>query len=126
MSRPQKKKDSVLDDYNMMMLQRLEHIDLDALLELANEAVGVPMRGTPVRADARVRIGLAHDDAFHFYYPDNLDLLREAGADRSRTGHVTCVRLTKHGRSSLTTKKRVWTVTVALGSVTVAWGSNWL
>ena len=58
-----------------------EHIDLDALLELANEAVGVPMRGTPVRADARVRIGLAHDDAFHFYYPDNLDLLREAGAE---------------------------------------------
>ena len=64
-------------------------------------------------------------------------LLREAGAGRSRTGHVTCVRLTKHGRSSLTTKKRVWTVTVALGSTSrwlgaatgcrsARWGSAWL
>jgi cobyrinic acid a,c-diamide synthase len=28
-----------------------------------------------------VRIGLARDAAFHFYYEDNLDLLREAGAE---------------------------------------------
>ncbi len=34
-----------------------------------------------VRKDARVRIGVAADFAFNFYYHDNLDLLRRAGAD---------------------------------------------
>src|SRR5262249_38318929 len=34
-------------------------------------------RGVP----ARVRIGVARDVAFQFYYPTNLDLLRAAGAD---------------------------------------------
>ncbi len=58
-----------------------DHLDLDALVALAR----------PVRAGAevapvspvppRVRIGVAQDAAFHFYYPDNLDLLREAGAE---------------------------------------------
>ncbi len=54
-------------------------LDLDALLALAR----VPTVEAPARrvAPARTRIGLALDAAFHFYYPDNLDLLREAGAE---------------------------------------------
>lgn len=31
--------------------------------------------------ERRVRLGIARDAAFHFYYEDNLDLLREAGAE---------------------------------------------
>jgi cobyrinic acid a,c-diamide synthase len=29
----------------------------------------------------RVRLGIARDEAFHFYYPDNLDILRGRGAE---------------------------------------------
>ena len=58
-----------------------EHIDLVALLGLARQAVGVRTAEIPETRSVRVRIGLAQDDAFHFYYPDNLDMLREAGAE---------------------------------------------
>lgn len=54
-------------------------LDLDGLLALARSpsvAAFVPSAARP-----RVRIGIAHDAAFHFYYEDNLDLLREACAE---------------------------------------------
>jgi len=56
------------------------HIDLDRLLTLATPSVGE----VPVRIGAvprRVRLGVAHDVAFQFYYEENLALLREAGAE---------------------------------------------
>jgi len=58
-----------------------EHIDLDALVALAGG--GVEERGgeATVFAGRRVRIAVARDPAFHFYYADNLDLLEEAGAE---------------------------------------------
>ncbi len=59
-----------------------EHLNLDTFLALqcslspASEPVMVE------RSDRnRVRIGVAKDRAFTFYYEDNLDLLREQGAD---------------------------------------------
>jgi cobyrinic acid a,c-diamide synthase len=62
-------------------------IDLDALLAVARSAPPLPaasdaaaLTRTPARP-ATVRIGLARDAAFNFYYPDTLDLLRAAGAD---------------------------------------------
>ncbi len=59
------------------------HVDIDAILELAREAA--PLPATPAAAIARraahgPRIGIARDRAFGFYYPDNLEALREAGA----------------------------------------------
>ena len=60
------------------------HVDLDGLLMLAREQSG-PLEirmPSPSRVSAeRARIGLARDSAFCFYYEDNLDLLRESGAD---------------------------------------------
>jgi cobyrinic acid a,c-diamide synthase len=55
-----------------------EHLDLDGILALA---APVPVGGIPAVPAPRVRIGIARDAAFHFYYDDNLDLLREAGAE---------------------------------------------
>jgi cobyrinic acid a,c-diamide synthase len=61
-----------------------KHLDLDGLLELecGLEMAGVEPRlvATPAFADA-VRVGVPSDHAFSFYYEDNLDLLREQGAE---------------------------------------------
>jgi cobyrinic acid a,c-diamide synthase len=56
------------------------HIDLDRLLTLATPSareVPVRIRGVP----GRVRLGVAYDVAFQFYYEENLALLRAAGAE---------------------------------------------
>ncbi len=63
-------------------------LDLDGLIRLA-ESLPPPSvePSAPLFALAHhspahpVRIGIAHDEAFHFYYPDNFDLLEEYGAE---------------------------------------------
>lgn len=58
-----------------------EWIDLDAAIGLARSAPPLPV---PVdrrtTAPARCRIGVAFDEAFHFYYEDNLARLESLGA----------------------------------------------
>jgi len=59
-----------------------KHLDLDRVLRIASQT---PLDSTPAGAPRegtapRVRIGIARDEAFQFYYPDNLEMLREAGA----------------------------------------------
>ena len=59
------------------------HVDLDRILAAARQAVPLPevQVAPPVRHAANgPRIGIARDRAFGFYYPDDLEALREAGA----------------------------------------------
>lgn len=58
------------------------HVDLDALLDMAAAAAAPKASGDTGQPAATVaRVGVARDEAFHFYYPDNLDMLRDAGAE---------------------------------------------
>lgn len=71
------------DDKRARLADLVERgVDLDGLLEMAAPLQALTERtapGTP--RPSSVRIGVAHDAAFCFYYRDNLALLRAAGAE---------------------------------------------
>jgi cobyrinic acid a,c-diamide synthase len=64
-----------------------EWLDLDAIVEIARSAHALEVRRASrgIKIDSssrpRCRIGVAYDEAFHFYYEDNLNRLRSLGAE---------------------------------------------
>jgi cobyrinic acid a,c-diamide synthase len=55
-----------------------EHIDLERLLERVRVQAPLPLADSPRRTSATIAV--ASDEAFSFYYQDNLDALEAAGA----------------------------------------------
>lgn len=74
--------EDIKEKLNRLAQAAEQYIDLNGLLALADESN--PISFTPVtvaKAEKPVRIGVAKDRAFCFYYRDNLELLREMGAE---------------------------------------------
>ncbi|MFH0782425.1 MAG: cobyrinate a,c-diamide synthase [Pseudomonadota bacterium] len=57
------------------------HIDLDKILSLCTSMPEITLKPSPSPLGKKCRIGVARDKAFCFYYEDNFDLLRNAGAE---------------------------------------------
>ncbi|HZK13777.1 MAG TPA: cobyrinate a,c-diamide synthase, partial [Desulfobaccales bacterium] len=74
--------DHPLDEaYLGRLADRLEtHLDLEGLLA-ALPKLTLPEEPAPAAMPASVRLGVARDRAFCFYYPENLELLEKFGAE---------------------------------------------
>lgn len=72
-----------LDAVAAMGRQMAAEISIEKLLAIANAAPALPVAAPACvpAGDGRVRIGVAHDAVFSFYYPESLQVLAEAGAE---------------------------------------------
>jgi cobyrinic acid a,c-diamide synthase len=58
------------------------HLDIQAVLEAARSARSFAVTPSDCPSTVRkVRIGIAQDEAFHFYYCDNLEMMERRGAE---------------------------------------------
>ena len=62
-----------------------DQVDLDLLRAIANEAPALPESGIQkqqtIHITSPLKIGIVENDAFGFYYPDDLDAIRATGAE---------------------------------------------
>lgn len=57
-----------------------KHLDIDGILELSNEAANLIYEDVKIKREGDVKIAVAMDKAFSFYYDSNLRLLEKMGA----------------------------------------------
>ena len=69
------------DDIERLAESIQKHVDLEKLVVLGEVPKKGEIQETRDNAEQFARIGIARDNAFCFYYQDNLDLLRAAGAE---------------------------------------------
>jgi cobyrinic acid a,c-diamide synthase len=75
------------DLYARLGQAAIETVDLHRIEELARRAgewATILAQPAPRHRNSTIRIGLAQDHAFCFYYPDNLELLQSAGGELVR------------------------------------------
>ncbi len=60
-----------------------KYVDLEQIRAIASQAAAIKHTDSKVRKSnyQKVKVAVARDEAFCFYYEDNLDLLRECGAE---------------------------------------------
>ncbi len=80
---PSIEQDNARDQLEQIRMQIATHVDVDAICELAHAGARPSAALPPVPAlpPTTVRIGIAQDRAFGFYYPDDLMALRRLGAE---------------------------------------------
>lgn len=77
---PDDELDQVDEKIEMIGDEIAQHVDLDQLVSLADE--NETMGESPIRLPkCRLKLGIAEDEAFNFYYSDNLRLLKELGVE---------------------------------------------
>lgn len=75
---------NIKEKIEMLGQAAAEGLDVEGIIELAKEAEVIKyqdMAGSDITDGKPVKIGIAMDKAFCFYYQDNLDYLKELGAE---------------------------------------------
>ncbi len=80
---PVEEDDTLKPFINNIRMQVSYSVDLDKVMEIASGAPELESHRPPETAlpEPTVRLGVVRDHAFTFYYPENLEALREAGAE---------------------------------------------
>ena len=73
--------ENLRDKIDVLGEHAAKYIDLDALMDIASSAPEMEYEKIKIEKIASVRIAIARDNAFCFYYEDNLDLLSKLGAE---------------------------------------------
>jgi cobyrinic acid a,c-diamide synthase len=73
---------AALDDRISILKENIKKtIDFEGLIRFSKDSKDLWVKKIEIEKKEPIRIGLAKDKAFNFYYEDNIDLLKEMGAE---------------------------------------------